>query len=159
MCFFASSASADDHLILHRLKHSLVMTEKRFRLVLLSCVLFPLISATLNWLMFDSLPPLLQEYLTTTAEAELTFSEIVLVFLFTPFVFVVVWNLTELYQFKNRSRKIALILTAISFLFYPLLGPSVYTWPEEILYGTSEILWGVLLTSAYLPPLNKRFNA
>lgn len=64
-----------------------------------------------------------------------------------------------LYHFQPWSRPLALVMTGLTLLFYPLLGASVESGWAAMLLEISTTLWGAILAMSYLSSLSSRFEA
>lgn len=60
--------------------------------------------------------------------------------------------------FKPWSRRLALWLSVLSLLMYPLLGPVIYSGWAYMLLETSMVMWGAALAMAYFSELAVRFE-
>jgi hypothetical protein len=64
-----------------------------------------------------------------------------------------------LYFFQPWSRTLAVAMTVLSLLFYPLLGVSVESGWAALLLELSTTLWGAVLAMSYVSSLSTRFEA
>lgn len=62
-----------------------------------------------------------------------------------------------LYFFQPWSRYLAVWMTALQLLFYPLFGVSVQSGWAQLLLEVSSVLWGVVLAMSFVSSLSSRF--
>jgi hypothetical protein len=63
-----------------------------------------------------------------------------------------------LYHFQPWSRTLAVSMTLLSLLFYPLLGASVQSGWAALLLELSTTLWGAVIAMSYVSSLSVRFE-
>ncbi len=63
-----------------------------------------------------------------------------------------------LFLFRRWARSLALWSTLLSLPFALLMGPSLVSAPESMLYDAANLLWGGLLAVAYWSPLAASFD-
>jgi urea transporter len=61
--------------------------------------------------------------------------------------------------FQPWSRTLAVSMTALSLLFYPLLGVSVQSGWAQLFLDLSTTLWGVVLAMSYFSSLSQLFES
>lgn len=64
-----------------------------------------------------------------------------------------------LYHFQAWSRPLALVMTVLSLLFFPLLGASIASGWSSLLLEVSTTLWGAVLAMSYVSSLSGRFQS
>lgn len=64
-----------------------------------------------------------------------------------------------LYFFQPWARLLAVWMTALGLLFYPLLGVSIESGWARMLLELSTVLWGAVLAMSYVSSLSSRFIA
>ena len=64
-----------------------------------------------------------------------------------------------LYHFQSWSRPLALTMSLLSLLFFPLLGASIASGWSSLLLEISTTLWGAVLAMSYVSSLSERFQA
>jgi hypothetical protein len=64
-----------------------------------------------------------------------------------------------LYFFQPWSRTLAVSMTLLTLLFYPLLGVSVQSGWASLLLEISTTLWGAVIAISYVSSLSARFEA
>ena len=60
--------------------------------------------------------------------------------------------------FQPWSRTLAVAMTALSLLFYPLLGVSIQSGWAQLFLDLSTTLWGVVLAMSYFSSLSTKFE-
>jgi urea transporter len=63
-----------------------------------------------------------------------------------------------LLSFQPWSRTLAVSMTALSLLFYPLLGVSMQSGWAQLFLDLSTTLWGVVLAMSYFSSLSTHFK-
>lgn len=76
-----------------------------------------------------------------------------------PLVVAALAGLVGLFLFKPWGRSLSLYSTLASLLLVPLDSPTLYSKWESGLWTVSDVLWGVVLASAYFAPVADRFIA
>ncbi|HEY8539708.1 MAG TPA: hypothetical protein VIL28_12635 [Steroidobacteraceae bacterium] len=69
----------------------------------------------------------------------------------------VVTAVIGLYRFQPWARPLALLMTALGLLFYPLLGTTVLSGWAQFFLEISSVLWGAVLAMSYVSSLSTRF--
>lgn len=64
-----------------------------------------------------------------------------------------------LYMFQPWSRGLAIVMTLLSLLAYPLLGVSIQSGWAQLLLESSSMLWGAVLAMSYVSSISQRFAA
>ena len=64
-----------------------------------------------------------------------------------------------LYHFQSWARPLALVMTLLSLLFFPLLGASIASGWSSLLLDVSTTLWGAVLAMSYVSSLSERFQS
>jgi hypothetical protein len=64
-----------------------------------------------------------------------------------------------LYHFQSWSRPLALVMSLLSLLFFPLLGASIASGWSSLLLEISATLWGAVLAMSYVSSLSQRFQS
>ena len=64
-----------------------------------------------------------------------------------------------LYLFQPWSRKLAVLMTLLGLLFYPLLGVFAHSGWAALLTEISTTLWGIVLAMSFVSSLSVRFEA
>lgn len=63
-----------------------------------------------------------------------------------------------LYHFQPWSRPLAVVMSLLSLLFFPLLGASIASGWSSLLLEISTTLWGAVLAMSYVSSLSERFQ-
>lgn len=64
-----------------------------------------------------------------------------------------------LYHFQSWSRPLAVVMSLLSLLFFPLLGVSIASGWSSLLLEISTTLWGAVLAMSYVSSLSGRFES
>ena len=64
-----------------------------------------------------------------------------------------------LYMFQPWSRRLAIVMTLLSLLSYPLLGINVQSGWAQLLLECSSMLWGAVIAMSYVSSVSHRFEA
>lgn len=64
-----------------------------------------------------------------------------------------------LYHFQYWSRPLAIVMSLLSLLFFPLLGVSIASGWSSLLLEVSTTLWGAVLAMSYVSSLSERFQS
>ncbi len=64
-----------------------------------------------------------------------------------------------LYHFQPWSRPLAVAMTLLTLLFYPLMGASVQSGWAALFLEISTTLWGAVVAISYVSSLSVRFEA
>lgn len=62
-----------------------------------------------------------------------------------------------LYLFQPWSRGLAIAMTALSLLSYPLLGVAIQSGWAQLLLECSSMLWGAVIAMSYVSSVSHRF--
>ena len=68
-------------------------------------------------------------------------------------------SIVGLYHFQPWSRPLAIVMTLLSLLFFPLLGASISSGWSSLLLEVSTTLWGAVIAMSYVSSLSERFDS
>ncbi len=132
-----------------------------FRLLIIIGFCFSVVGAGLDFLVPGIVPEPLQEaYDAYTTAEEPSLLWLLIVSLFGLGILIVGAAATiGLLLFKRWSRRLAFWLSVLSVLFYPVLGPVIYSGWAYMLIELSMMLWGAALAMAYFSELKVHFDS
>ncbi|EGQ7854817.1 hypothetical protein ABMX64_22615 [Vibrio vulnificus] len=129
-----------------------------FKFVLISGLLFSMAGFVASFSLSETLPLILQDYLSQAQYEELSPAQAVLCMLLLANVLFYPILAAGLWFFKSWARKFY-VVTSIGFVpFLPILGPIVMSGWEYMIYSTSLTLHGILLAMMFTGDVSKNFG-
>jgi len=123
-----------------------------FRIILIAGLLTAIIGVVAGMTLVDTLPTILQEYLTQVENEEMSDNTAV-----TTLILLIASTI-GLWKFKNWARIIYIVITIVLLPLYPAMGPIVMN-PWEAMFGDiALILEGVLIAMMFFSPIHKEFK-
>ncbi|MFL6519515.1 MAG: hypothetical protein ACJ8NS_04785 [Chthoniobacterales bacterium] len=132
-----------------------------FKLLIVSTVLFPILTAVIGALPFTTLPIPLSEFLRSQPIGPAAmFGDLPRALMLVLSIAVVVVGLTAfigLWRFRPWGRALYVGLTLVYALCMPLMGPLVLPASLTPVFYVGYLLQGALIAMAYLPPIADMF--
>ncbi|HEV7855455.1 MAG TPA: hypothetical protein VGO72_00720 [Herminiimonas sp.] len=133
------------------------MTPSRFRFLLIASLVTGLIGPFLD-IVFPSLVPEALSQAQTNYDAD--YSVPMLIFIAVGTLVMLIGGIVSavgLYLFKPWAPRFSIILTVAAIAYMPVFGGVTNSGLSFTVIELSNILWGVLLTVAYVTPIRERF--
>ena len=130
---------------------------KLFRGLLLASIVTGLVGSMIDQ-QFDLIPPTLMKAfkeLPAPPDAAVLLSSLLVLVTFGGIVGAIV----GLFQFRPWSRGLAVSMTLLQLLFYPLGGVWIQSGWASLLIGLSSTLWGAVIAISYVSSLSTLFEA
>lgn len=131
------------------------ITPRYFRSLLTWSWIVLLVGGVLDTATESALPEPLRDYLEGQYDEEWSRRDVLLMCIGIPLIVAVVASYIGLYRFKRWGRSLWLWTGVGGCVLTPLLGPSVYSAWVEPFYFVATVLYGVILTLAFVPPINR----
>ena len=130
---------------------------KLFRGLLLASIVTGLVGSMIDQ-QFDLIPPTLMKAfkeLPAPPDAAVLLSSLLVLITFGGIVGAIV----GLFQFRPWSRGLAVSMTLLQLLFYPLGGVWIQSGWASLLIDLSSTLWGAVIAISYVSSLSTLFEA
>ncbi|MFL6519512.1 MAG: hypothetical protein ACJ8NS_04770 [Chthoniobacterales bacterium] len=128
-----------------------------FKLLIVSTVLFPILTAVIGALPFTTLPIPLSEFLrsqpTGSAAMFAGFPRSLILLLGIAVVIVVLAAFVGLWRFRRWGRALYVAVTVVYAVCMPLMGPLVLPASLTPLFYVGYLIQGAVIAMAYLPPV------
>ena len=130
-----------------------------FRIILIAGLLTAIIGIVAGMTLIDTLPTILQEYLTHVENEEMSDNTaIMLLITAVTILILLIASTIGLWKFKNWARIIYIVITIVFLPLYPAMGPIVMN-PWEAMFGDiALILEGVLIAMMFFSPIHEEFK-
>lgn len=130
-----------------------------FRFVLIAGLIFAIIGVVAGISLSDTLPTILQDYLTQMENEDMSSVEAILLLLAMLAVFLLLPISTiGLWKFKSWARTLYVVITVAFIPFYPALGPVVMNGWEAMFSDIALILEGILLAMMFTGEVSQKFS-
>jgi hypothetical protein len=133
------------------------MTPSRFRFLLIASLVTGLIGSFLD-IVFPSLVPEALSQAQANYDADYSVPMLILIAVGTLVMLIGgITSAVGLYLFKPWAPRFSIILTVGAIVYMPVFGGVTNSGLSFTVIELSNILWGVLLTVAYVTPIKERF--
>ncbi len=130
-----------------------------FRTILIVGLGSTLVSIIASMTLIDTLPLILQEYLTQVENEDMSTNIAILLSVSLSVLILLIISTIGLWKFKNWARVIYITLVVIFFPFYLINGAIVMNPLEAMFNDISFILEGILISLMFFnPKINEKFN-
>ena len=130
-----------------------------FRIILISGLIIAMIGIVAGFSLLDTLPPLLQSYLSQRENEELSGAEALFLLAAIPTVFILLPISTiGLWKFKSWARTLYVVISVAFIPLYPVIGPVVMNGWEAMFSDLSLVLEGVLIAMMFTGEIGKKFK-
>ena len=129
--------------------------ETTFRFTLISSIVALILSVSAGIGLEGSLPIELQKYLVWEAEQDIsTYFAVSILVIFILYIV----NVVGLWKFKPWAKKMYVLITFLSIMLFPSLGPIVMNAWEAMFYDIAILLEGALLVLLFVGPVANKFS-
>lgn len=132
------------------------MTDQRFRLLLLTYLVFAFASIGIEFVP-GLVPDTLLDSLAELPDPFIIANPWLLWGVAVPLVVAAIVGFVGLFLLRSWGRWISACTTIVGFAIYPLFGPTVSSGIGSTLLEVSTTLWGAILACAYVSPVSARF--
>ena len=129
------------------------MSRNRFRLVLVTPLLFAIFLGLYEYIWPDPISEKAYEYILEIEPEQEGGSLIIGGVIFFIALILTVVSFVGLLLFKSWARHLYALGLIFSFSFYPFMGVSVLSGFSQVLYDCSMVLTGVILALIYYSPI------
>lgn len=130
-----------------------------FRFVLIAGLIFAIIGAIAGISLSDTLPTILQDYLTQVDNEDMSNGEAIFLLLTMLAVLLLLPISTiGLWKFKSWARMLYVVITVAFIPFYPAIGPVVMNGWEAMFSNIALILEGILLAMMFTGEVSQNFS-
>lgn len=126
-----------------------------FRIILIAGLFTAIIEVVAGMTLVDTLPTILQEYLTQIENEEISDNTAIMLLIIGVML---IASTIGLWKFKNWARIIYIVITIVSLPLYPAMGPIIMNPWEAMFDNIALILEGVLIAMMFFSPIHEEFK-
>ena len=129
-----------------------------FRTVLIAGLVFTIVGAIAGINLSDTLPPILQDYLTQIESEDISTSKAIFYFFLALVLILLPISTIGLWKFKSWSRTLYVVISVGFIPFYPIVGAVVMNGWEAMFSDIALILEGILLAMMFTGEVGQKFK-